>query len=707
MELSKVDHMARRIQSGKNLVVQAADREMLEAKSELVKYRQDLESLDLTVAELKSENTRLTEENINTKAEVKSKQGDLLRLGELLDMLEQQKKMLTNKVTTLQSNEKELVLENERFKNRPGSVNRKSKAPSRSDLLIRSIEEERDHYREQTEVLEKMLRRVTLDGGSLDRFRPTSRSPNRLSSGSINRALSSMRVTSSDEANAKTIAKYAATIESLEEDRDFYKKEYELLEATRISLLSSASKDFADDIQVSQLKDEKEEMRIMLDNLNKRMTEVQSNMKLLTTEKDMLRVMYDQTRDELKRTRRDIIRSSKSQRTALAAQTVLRRVENERDDARSDLNVVTTDRDNLRERLKVATASALSEKVKLEQKIGDLKMNIDTVDAARGELLNQVTDNNSQMEERITELIQDNSQVKNEAARLNIAITALEKERESLQLQVEEKEKIIHELKQHTSAINAELVHNGDTLEIKNKEMLSLQRQLKIVSEELDEMSRGKQMVLLENNHLQDLVSARDMDNRKLKLELQNITEEKETLTSKVRRAEGFMEVKEKEIVELSEQCDILSTEAKEMEATIDELESNCHELQKEILMKDTELHKRKERMRNLEKGTHELNILVEAMKRESKVLRTQFSTERETLKDMENCLQSNNEKEFQSQLAIHERNAEVHMLKDQLALSESKMYYKRLCDLFIRFSFVRMCRKIRSKNSHAFAKGE
>ena len=60
-----------------------------------------------------------------------------------------------------------------------------------------------------------------------------------------------------------------------------------------------------------------------------------------------------QTKEELTRLRRDVVRSPKSPKTSLAAQAVLRRVENERDDAINDLRRMTTERDTLRERLKV------------------------------------------------------------------------------------------------------------------------------------------------------------------------------------------------------------------------------------------------------------------------------------------------------------------------------------------------------------------
>lgn len=51
--------------------------------------------------------------------------------------------------------------------------------------------------------------------------------------------------------------------------------------------------------------------------------------------------------------RREILRSPKSPKTSLAAQAVLRQVENERDNASADLQRIMTERDSLQERLRV------------------------------------------------------------------------------------------------------------------------------------------------------------------------------------------------------------------------------------------------------------------------------------------------------------------------------------------------------------------
>ena len=65
--------------------------------------------------------------------------------------------------------------------------------------------------------------------------------------------------------------------------------------------------------------------------------------------------MITQTKDELARTRREVVNSPRSsaKQASLAAKAVLRRVESERNDASADLLRMLSERDSLRERLKV------------------------------------------------------------------------------------------------------------------------------------------------------------------------------------------------------------------------------------------------------------------------------------------------------------------------------------------------------------------
>lgn len=61
-------------------------------------------------------------------------------------------------------------------------------------------------------------------------------------------------------------------------------------------------------------------------------------------------------------------------------------------------------------------------------------------------------------------------------------------------------------------------------------------------------------------------------------------------------------------------------------------------------------------------------------MKQETDTIRSQLTSERASVKNLEDLLQNNREKEFHSQLEAQERTAELKQLKDRLTLNESKL---------------------------------
>ena len=69
-----------------------------------------------------------------------------------------------------------------------------------------------------------------------------------------------------------------------------------------------------------------------------------------------------------------------------------------------------------------------------------------------------------------------------------------------------------------------------------------------------------------------------------------------------------------------------------------------------------------------------QLSARLDDFKNETEMLRTQVMSEHGLVKNLEGVLASNREKEFQTQLALQEKDAEIHLLKDRLALSDSKL---------------------------------
>lgn len=115
-----------------------------------------------------------------------------------------------------------------------------------------------------------------------------------------------------------------------------------------------------------QLRRERDELQILLDKFEHHMAEIQSNVKVLTNERDKYMQLYDEARNEVQHSRRDMLKSSKSQNVSLAAQSILKRVEMERDNA-------LCENDSLKERLKITTDTVIKDKSCLEQQIDDLQ----------------------------------------------------------------------------------------------------------------------------------------------------------------------------------------------------------------------------------------------------------------------------------------------------------------------------------------------
>lgn len=70
-----------------------------------------------------------------------------------------------------------------------------------------------------------------------------------------------------------------------------------------------------------------------------------------------------------------------------------------------------------------------------------------------------------------------------------------------------------------------------------------------------------------------------------------------------------------------------------------------------------------------------QLQALLDDVRRETEVLRSQLSNERATKQGLEGLLQDNHTKGWQTQMTIQERDTEIQLLKDRLTINESKMY--------------------------------
>ncbi|CAG5129994.1 unnamed protein product [Candidula unifasciata] len=580
--LSDKERVTKKLQTDKNIVVEAADREMNEAKDELEKSRHELEDMDLTVAQLRAEQSRLVKELADLKAHLATREADNVRLEGLVDRLSEEKKRLGQRVNKLTANEKELVLEIERLKKKNGPL-KKSKLPSKLDMFIRGIEEDRDYYKAQAEDLQVRCHvlRCWLQLFSLSLLSCTT-----------------TRLPLKCFMSFFDIAQYEAIIRVLEDEKNYYKKEYEALKAARRSaspVKIVAAKSVSEELELARLTRERDELKSLLDKFERHMSEIQANVKVLTYERDKLNTMYAEAKDELMNLRRELISSPKQSKTSLAAQAILRRIENERDDAIGDLRRITTERDSLRERLKIATEASLSDRAKLEQQVEDLESTLHTVEQERNELavrINTLKDEAKVMEE----------QLRDQQMRLNTAsdeTTKYKTSAEQMKLLVEETEKTLESASRRLSRKEEELRDQGQRINSLEEKVLELQRVNQIQKEEIDVLRSNLKCVDREKDSIQTAVDEKTEKIAQLNSQLHDKERYIGDLKLRIGETEAQLEhanetlnLKDRELKSMRRQLDSMSEELMEVSRTKDLMARENRRLQDDLAVMTKENQK-------------------------------------------------------------------------------------------------------------------
>ncbi|XP_035753714.1 centrosomal protein of 135 kDa isoform X2 [Egretta garzetta] len=496
------------------------------------------------------------------------------------------------------------------------------------ELLLNQLEQEKQRLTEKTENLEIKERELVLE-------------------------IERMRLEYGIALGEKSPSRLDAFVKTLEDDRDYYKRELEYLQKMikRRPSPSRRTPEKSEDLRL--ITRERDELRSMLDRFEKHMIEIQSNVKLLTTERDRLNVLYEQSQGELNRMRREAKHSLVSQS----------HVEEERDIALTDFRRLMAEKESLREKLKFEM-----ERCELKTAVSILKERINTLEnelKLKSSKLAQTSDDSSQfkaeicslqllndqlqrsvedlqhrlslkkdelqsaqeeivkLEEKIDRLNQRSTSQDEAVNVLRSTITVLDKEKDSLQETVDEKteriaclddnlankEKTITHLRLTLSELESSTDQMKDMLSNRDREIASLHRQLDTSHVELAETGRIKEMALKENRRLQDDLATMARENQAISTELEDAIREKEEMKTRVHnyitevsRFETLMSSKEKENQELLEKFRMLHTQAEEWEIKAHQAEGESSSIRLELLSIDTDRRHLRERVELLEK---------------------------------------------------------------------------------------------------------
>uniref|UniRef100_A0A669P5N8 Centrosomal protein 135 n=1 Tax=Phasianus colchicus TaxID=9054 RepID=A0A669P5N8_PHACC len=507
------------------------------------------------------------------------------------------------------------------------------------ELLLNQLEQEKQRLTEKTENFEIKERELVLE-------------------------IERMRLEYGIALGDKSPSRLDAFVKTLEDDRDYYKRELEYLQKMikRRPSPSRRTPEKSEDLRL--ITRERDELQSMLDRFEKHMIEIQSSVKLLTAERDRLNILYEQSQSELNRLRREA-------KHHLVSQSHLGE---DGDVALADFRRLMTEKESLREKLKFelercelkSTVSILKERIKsleneLKLKSNKLMQTSDDSSQFKAELcslhllneqlqrtvedlqhrlslkkdeLQSAQEEIVKLEEKIDRLNQKSTSQDEAVNVLRSTITVLDKEKDNLQETVDEKteriaclddnlankEKTITHLRLTLSELESSTDQLKDLLSSRDREISSLRRQLDASHTEIAETGRVKEIALKENRRLQDDLATMTRENQAVSSELQDAIREKEEMKTRVHnyitevsRFESLIASKEKENQELLEKFRMLHTQAEDWEIKAHQAEGESSSIRLELLSVDTDRRHLRERVELLEKEIQEHMIAHQA----------------------------------------------------------------------------------------------
>uniref|UniRef100_A0A674GXJ4 Centrosomal protein 135 n=1 Tax=Taeniopygia guttata TaxID=59729 RepID=A0A674GXJ4_TAEGU len=474
------------------------------------------------------------------------------------------------------------------------------------ELLLNQLQQEKQRLTEKTENLERKERELVLE-------------------------IERMRLDYGIALGDKSPSRLDAFVKTLEDDRDFYKRELDYLQKM-VKLRPSPSRRTAEKSQ-SELNRMRREAKHSF--LSQSHTEEERDIalidfKILMAEKESLEEklkMHQETADHEK---------SKLQHDVSELENNIKGLQIEKCELRTTVSILKERINYLENELnlkssKLAQTSDDSSQFKAEicslqllndqhqKSIEDLQHRLSL---KKDELLT-AQDEIIKLKEIIDRLNQRSTSQEEAVNVLRSTISVLDKEKDSLQETVDEKteriaclddnlanrEKTIAHLRLTLSELESSTDQMQDMLGNRDREISTLRRQLDTSQIELAEMGRVKEMALKENRRLQDDLATVARENQAISTELKDAIREKEEMKTRVHsyitevsRFENLIASKEKENQELLEKFQMLHTQAEGWEIKAHQAEGESSSIRLELLSVDTDRKHLRERVELLEK---------------------------------------------------------------------------------------------------------
>nr|VZI39611.1 unnamed protein product [Spirometra erinaceieuropaei] len=473
------------------------------------------------------ENARINGDLSESRRLTLSAEQDAQDLRTFLLRAEEDKKRLAQRIEKLTANERALVLEIERLKRLTGTRGQKTagKRISQLDEHIAGIEQDRDYWRSQVELLTHMLACSSLVGKN-----GTSK---QLTKSASEKALRSGSLCSKTRRDTQK-AKMEEEIKQLRSERDALKNHlcsqriHAEHRSTGISRAQSLNrmKSCEESHENQKLRLERDELQLMLNRLETRVQEIQTNVQSLTKERDDLHRLYNEAswrsqiricsyaRNEIHRLHHDLYDAHNcGDRASTAQQELLSRLESGNEHAQAEISRLTAERDSVVAKYKKILELESQDKLRHNKQMDYLEKALSEATAERDEVMGRVNGLRRKLEDLQCHQVQIEQRLTEKQEKLkraNEEVTDLRQELEMKQRRIEEMEGRTNSLKMQIAEMETAFGRSetradetSQRLQMEREETARLQFQIDTMTAEKDKLQQELEEIFQAKTNLQ------------------------------------------------------------------------------------------------------------------------------------------------------------------------------------------------------------